>query len=198
MGSGSGDSSSVSQTQYGIDLVCPVHNDTSWQAQTPDAFDQSLFSIDWQAQKVICPMGNTSLSWITNKSSHGQPAIFVRFSPTDCTPCREQTRCTRSQTAGRELTLIPEHAYLALQEARKRQLQPDFPEKYTRQAGIEGTLSQPICALGLRQTRYIGLPKTHLHHILIAAALNIIRIVSWLDEIPRARTRISHFAALAV
>jgi len=197
MGYGSGDSISTSEKEYGVDLVCPVHTNTSWQAKTPGAFDQSSFVIDWQAQQVVCPKGYTSHSWVTDKTLHGQPAIFVRFSPTDCTPCPERARCTHSQSAGRELTLIPQAAYVALQKARQRQQTSVFPQQYARRAGIEGTLSQAVCALGLRQSRYIGLAKTRLQHILVAAALNLIRIVAWLDEIPRARTRISHFAALA-
>jgi transposase len=41
------------------------------------------------------------------------------------------------------------------------------------------------------------LAKTHLQHVAIAAAINIDRIVAWLDERPRAKTRTSRFAALA-
>jgi Transposase DDE domain len=54
-----------------------------------------------------------------------------------------------------------------------------------------------VRAFGLRQTRYQGLEKTHLQHVAIAAAINIDRIVAWLDERPRAKTRTSRFAALA-
>jgi hypothetical protein len=54
-----------------------------------------------------------------------------------------------------------------------------------------------VRAFGLRQTRYQGLEKTHLQHVAIAAAINIDRIVAWLDERPRATTRTSRFAALA-
>src|SRR2546422_2211632 len=49
----------------------------------------------------------------------------------------------------------------------------------------------------LRRTRYWGLEKTHLQHVAIAAAINIDRLVAWLDERPRAKTRTSRFAALA-
>ena len=52
-------------------------------------------------------------------------------------------------------------------------------------------------AFGLRRTRYWGTAKTHLQHVAIAAAINIDRIVAWLDERPRAQTRTSRFAALA-
>jgi len=41
------------------------------------------------------------------------------------------------------------------------------------------------------------LAKTHVQHVATAAAINIDRIVAWLDERPRAQTRISRFAALA-
>ena len=52
-------------------------------------------------------------------------------------------------------------------------------------------------AFGLRRTRYRGLAKTHMQHVAIAAAINVDRIVAWLDERPRATTRTSRFAALA-
>jgi len=39
--------------------------------------------------------------------------------------------------------------------------------------------------------------KTHVQHVAIAAAMNIDRLVAWLDERPRALTRRSRFAALA-
>jgi len=38
--------------------------------------------------------------------------------------------------------------------------------------------------------------KTHVQHVATAAAINIDRIVAWLDERPRATTRTSRFAAL--
>ena len=70
-------------------------------------------------------------------------------------------------------------------------------ERYQQRAGVEGTLSQGVRAFGLRRTRYRGLPKTHMQHVAIAAAMNVDRIVAWLDERPRATTRTSRFAALA-
>jgi transposase len=69
--------------------------------------------------------------------------------------------------------------------------------QYAHRAGIEGTLSQGVRAFGLRRTRYWGLETTHLQHVAIAAAINIDRLVAWLDERPRAKTRTSRFAALA-
>lgn len=48
----------------------------------------------------------------------------------------------------------------------------------------------------LRQARYIGLARTRLQHILTAIALNLVRTVEWVEEIPLAKTRQSRFAAL--
>ena len=197
MGYASGETIHTSLSQYGVDLVGPVHLDTSWQAHTPDAFDLSRFQIDWQNQQVICPTGHVSRSWSTTKTLHTKPVVLARFSPTDCKPCPVRAQCTKSTTAGRELSFLPQAPFLALQAARLRQQTADFRERYAARAGIEGTLSQAVDPLGMRRTRYIGLLKTHLQHILTAAALNLFRVVNWLNAIPSAKTRRSHFAALA-
>jgi hypothetical protein len=70
------------------------------------------------------------------------------------------------------------------------------PVGYAKRAGIEGTLSQGVRMGDLRRTRYIGLPKTRLLHLLIAAALNVVRIAAWLAETPLAQTRTPPFVAL--
>jgi len=66
-----------------------------------------------------------------------------------------------------------------------------------KRAGIEGTHSQGVRALGLRQYRYLGLQKASLQHSLIAAALNLLRLDNLLTGEKIEQTRISHFAALA-
>jgi hypothetical protein len=48
----------------------------------------------------------------------------------------------------------------------------------------------------LRRSRYIGLAKTHLQHVLTAAAMNLTRIAAWLGGTPLARTRQSAFTKL--
>ena len=128
---------------------------------------------------------------------HGVTVIDVRFDAADCNPCLLRTRCTRNKQGARQLTLLPKEAHLALQMARQRQKTTEFIQRYAVRAGIEGTLSQAISIMGFRKARYIGLAKTHLQHLLTAAALNVIRAMAWLNEIPLAQTRQSHFAALA-
>ncbi len=48
----------------------------------------------------------------------------------------------------------------------------------------------------LRQSRYIGLKKTHSYQVFIACALNLVRLDAWLNGIPLAKTRSSRFKQL--
>ena len=74
---------------------------------------------------------------------------------------------------------------------------PAWKKRYQLRAGVEGTLSQAVRAFGLRRSRYIGLAKTGLQQVCTAAAMNVARGVRWLDGVPRAKTRVTRFAALA-
>ena len=47
--------------------------------------------------------------------------------------------------------------------------------------------------MGLRRSRYIGLHKTHLGHVAIAAAVNVIQLMSWLRGEAPEQTRVSAF-----
>lgn len=62
--------------------------------------------------------------------------------------------------------------------------------------GVEVTISQGIRSFDLRRTRYIGLAKTHFHHLLIAMAINLVRVVRWLSGEKIAVTRQSAFVKL--
>jgi transposase len=96
----------------------------------------------------------------------------------------------------RAIKLRADAPYEALQAARARDSQTDWPLLYTRRAGIEGTLSQGVRGFGMRRSRYVGLAKTHLQHVFIATAMNLWRIVTWLNEVPLARTRRAAFERL--
>ena len=122
--------------------------------------------------------------------------IRVYFPPKICNACPVVTKCTQSAT-GRSLSIKPQVEHEATQEARQRQELPEFKKKYHARAGIEGTLSQAVVALGMRKTRYRDPVKVHFQHLATAAAINLKRVYEWLNETPRATTRTSSFAALA-
>jgi len=183
---------------HAIDLVGPVLTDTSWQTRQADGPDVSRFAIDWDAQQVRCPAGHTSVRWTPghDKQGDGQAIIAIHFDLHDCMDCRVRARCTQAKTGPRTMKLRSREQHVALQTARQRQVTDAFTQLYAARAGIEGTLSQGVRAYGLRRTRYAGCAKTHLQHILIAIAINIVRAVAWFWEQPRTITRLSPFARL--
>ncbi len=185
-----------SQMEYGLELCGPVQGDASWQARTAGAFDLSCFTIDWQGQTVTCPCGQVSRYW-SPATSQGQRVINVTFDTQHCAACPCRARCTHAKQGPRTLKLRLEARHKALQQRRRDQLTEDFKERYKRRAGIEGTISQGTRRLSLRKSRYRGLKKTGLQQVIIAAAINLTRFADWVLGVPRAKTRISHFATVA-
>jgi len=53
-----------------------------------------------------------------------------------------------------------------------------------------------VRAFDLRRSRYLGLPKTHVQQVSIAAAINLVRLLAWLNGDPLAPTRVSAFERL--
>lgn len=183
-----------SQQNYGIRLLGPVLSDKSWQAKANKGFDAAHFQVDWPQQTVTCPQGQLSHRWTPLQEPERIEVVFARTTCAAC-PCRPD--CTRSQTTGRVLHLRPQAAYEALLARREEQETPAFRQCYASRAGIEGTLSQGVRAMGLRQARYIGLQKTHLQQRLTAVAINVVRIDAFLTDTPQGQTRRSAFSALA-
>ena len=123
--------------------------------------------------------------------------IPVDFAPDDCRLCPVRGDCTRATHQPRGLTLLSRAEHEAMQAARQRQETEAFAVQYARRQGIAGTLSQGVRAFGLRHARYRGRAKTPLQHVATAAAMHLQRLNDWLNGVPRAQTRCSHFAALA-
>src|ERR671924_772325 len=182
---------------HGIMLRGPTRPTQGWQMQVAGAYTIEQFTVDWERQQVGCPQGKWTTSWHERVEQDGTPYIIASFSRQDCHACPARPLCTQAQQQGRRVRLPPQDQYEALTAARAWYASEEGIQSYQQRAGVEGTLSQGVRAFGLRRTRYRGVPKTHLQHVAIAAAINIDRIVAWLDERPRAKTRTSRFAALA-
>jgi transposase len=158
-----------SRERHGVEMIGPMRVDKSSQALDEEAFDLTQFSIGWEAKQVTCPMGRKSYRWSPKKGPRGKPAIQVNFTGQECFACEARSRCTRSSHGPRSLTLHPRPEHEALQAARERQETEEFKEQYKARAGVEGTISQAVFALGMRRTRYRGKAKTHLQHVATAA-----------------------------
>ena len=116
------------------------------------------------------------------------------WSSTSCCPHRSE--CTRAKVEPRLIGLQEREDYEALQKARQRQTTQEFQKQYAARARIEATHEQAIRRCGLRHSRYVGMAKTHLQHVLTATAINVVRVSEWLGGKPIAKTRRSPFAAL--
>lgn len=188
-----------SRQEHSISLIGPGRPDPSWQSKVEGAYDRYDFEVDWEGKQVTCPQGKKSMAWrelIDHKTNDTYQLIV--FSRQDCASCQVRTLCTHTKIPERRIRLQSRSQYEALKEARLLQNSEASRKLYQKRAGIEGTISQGVRAFGLRQTRYRGEAKTHLQHMATAAAINIDRIAAWLDGIPKALTRTSRFAALAL
>jgi len=184
-----------SQVEWGVELFGPMRPDNSWQSREEGGFDVSQFKIDWDNQVAICPDGKPSYKAKAGQDPSGRDIFRFVFREHECEACLLRQKCTRGKA--RFLTILPEGAHEALQAARQRQETELFKEEYAVRAGVEGTISQAVHARSMRRTRYRGLAKTHLQHVATAAAMNVMRVVNWLTDVPQSTTRKSRFAMLA-
>jgi transposase len=123
-------------------------------------------------------------------------ASEVWFSRQDCTPRPLRARCTRAKREPRIIRLQARDQHEALRAARERQTTPTFRERYAARAGIESTHAQAVRCCGLHYSRYLGLAKTHLQHVVTAVAVNLVRLGERWAGRAKAPTRRSPFAAL--
>ncbi len=184
--------------RYGIEVIGPARVDVKWQANTEQGIDASQFVIDWEHQQAICPQGEPSISWTPAIDNRTNEVIKIKFSTTTCGRCPRQVHCIRSvkKYKRRTITIRPQAQHEALQAARRRQKTTAFVKEYALREGIEATISQGVRAFGMRRSRYIGQAKTHLQHLGVAAAMNLVRVVAWLDGDDLAPTRLSAFQKL--
>jgi transposase len=186
-----------SRRDHGIALEGPVRAMAKRRTEAEKAYEQRHFAIDWEREQVTCPQGKTSVSWRARLDEVGAPRIQAVFSRTDCGACTARELCMSAKEARRSVYFHPRAEYEALNAARARMHDPAWQERYHVRAGVEGTLSQGVRAFGMRRSRYIGLAKTAFQQVCIAVAMNVLRLINWLDGVPRAKTRVTRFAALA-
>ncbi len=186
-----------SMRPYEIELVGPVALNGTWQAKEAKGFDISQFKIAWEHHLVTCPEGKTSRKWTPRKDFQSFEVIRAQFGKADCLACPSRSQCPRSATTPRQVIFRTQEQHEAIQTARQRQTTKEFKERYAKRSGIEGTISQGVRAFDLRDCRYRGDTKTHLQHIFIATAMNIVRLFRWSIGDTPSQPRISQFAALA-
>jgi transposase len=189
----------TAQRQYQIDVVGPPFGSYSWQHKIEHGYDLQAFIINWNTQQAHCPQGQSSVKWTPGRDVSGDPVIRIRFDRATCRVCPTRQVCTTAKDAPRQLTVRPQAHHEAIQAARLRQETPEFKAQYALRSGVESSLSQGIRRFDLRQSRYIGLARTHLQHLLTAVAMNVVRVIAWLwgEPLGERRRKPGHFAQLA-
>lgn len=169
-----------------------------WQAREQQGFDAQSFAIDWDHERAICPEGHASSNWTPAIDNRNTSVMKVKFSIKDCQPCPSRSRCihSRKRYQRRTITIRPKGSFLALKARREREQTAQYRREFARRAGIEATISQGVRVLRVRRSRYVGLARTHVSHVLTAAGLNFLRVTDWLAGLPRAGTRSSQCALL--
>jgi transposase len=189
----------TAQRQYHIDVVGPAFGSYSRQHQTGQGYDLQAFVLDWEAQQARCPQGHTSGHWRPGRDVSGDPVIRIRFDGPTCRACPARQACTAAKDAPRQLTVRLQAHHEAIQAARQRQETPEFKAQYALRAGVESSLSQGIRRFDLRQSRYLGLARTHLQQLFNATAMNVVRVIAWLrgEPLGERRRKPGHLAQLA-
>ncbi len=139
------------------------------------------------------------MKWTPGRDGTGGDVVRIRFDLATCRACPVRKACTWAERSPRQLTVRPKEYHLAIQAARERQNTEEFKAVYAQRAGIESALSQGTRRFGLRRSRYIGLARTHLQHLLVAAAMNLVRVGAWLadESLAEHRRPPGRFAVLA-
>jgi len=179
-----------------INMIGKLKAGVQWQKDVDGAYFPTDFQILWDQKKIICPEGEESLSWKEIPTDGKAKRIQAIFSRKSCTKCPTRNRCTKSEYSSKKISVFEKEYYDAQVSAREEMKTDSFKKKYGKRAGIEGTISQGVRNCSLRQSKYIGLAKTHLQEMLNAAAINLFRISDWLMGKPREKTRISAFYEL--
>ena len=184
---------------HDLDARYSQKHSTSWigyKVHEGGGFAARDFTIDWKQQHAICPVGKRSTSWTPAIDRFKNEVIKIKFATTDCQDCASQQSCTRSTPPRRTITIRPQAQHEALLADRKREQTAQYKATYAQRAGVEGTIAQSVRSCHVRRSRYIGHAKTHLQHVMTAAAFNGMRIPRWLADEPKAATRRSPFAQL--
>ncbi|MET8968539.1 transposase [Streptomyces hydrogenans] len=105
------------------------------------------------------------------------PYTAARFHPTQCNPCPDRPACTRG-TSARTVNFLPRHLHELQALNRTDQQDRQWKQLYATRSGVEGTICELVNGHQARRSRYQGLRKTHVQHVLTGIAINIERLAS--------------------
>ncbi|MFE3121872.1 IS1182 family transposase [Streptomyces hydrogenans] len=164
-----------SARDHQVQLIGTVKASGAWQRKEQTGFTRDDFTIDFDRRRVTCPNGQTSRNW--NEAPAMAPYTAARFHPTQCNPCPDRPACTRG-TSARTVNFLPRHLHELQALNRTDQQDRQWKQLYATRSGVEGTICELVNGHQARRSRYHGLRKTHVQHVLTGIAINIERLAS--------------------
>lgn len=164
----------ATHTPQPVDLVGPLARPTD-----PEVA-KSAFQINFAVQQATCPGGHTVTG--TQARLHGRAALEYRFPRQTCEACRLFARCVQGKVQGRTVRTDEYDPYR--QAARRRQETPEFRELYRKRSRVERKQAE-LVHHGLRRTRYLGHAQRQLQRLWTAAAVNLKRLFTLIEEAQR-------------
>jgi hypothetical protein len=134
--------------------------------QNQGFFPKTAFTLDLAQDACTCPAGQTTTG---PARRDGRGRRVFRFAAAVCAGCPFQAQCVRGQ-GGRTVSVHPQE--LLLQAARAVQASPAFRAYRALRQVVEHRLAR-LVQLGLRQARYVGIPKTRFQLLMAAAVANL-------------------------
>lgn len=110
------------------------------------------------------------------------PVVLVQYALSVPRPSDEASAC------GDTKPILPEMRLVNASRLKS------FHKRTRNVQGSRECMRKRVRTMGLRRSRYIGEPRTHLQHVATAAALNLCRLHDWLTGISPHCTPLSHFA----
>lgn len=179
----------VESQNRGVELLGPIHLDTSLVARNDEGFSSEHFQIDFESKQAFCPNGQPAQKWVETVGENRRPVIQLQWGTEICALCPMRSKCTQGENRGRTMKISRHYPIIA--QRRKEQFTHEFHNRYRRRAGVEATLSHLVCCHGARQTPYCGLDKTRCYFLFLATAVNLIRTVTWQSGLRPKRNRVS-------
>ncbi|MCD0486487.1 IS1182 family transposase [Streptacidiphilus sp. ASG 303] len=164
-----------SARDHQVQLIGPVKAGGDWQSREQTGFTRDHFAIDFDRRQVTCPNGQTSRTWLEAPAL--APYTVARFHPSQCRPCRDRPACTRGGSA-RTVNFLPRRLHELQARNRADQQDQQWKRLYATRSGVEGTIGELVNGHQARRSRYHGLRKTHVQHVLTGIAINIERLAS--------------------
>ncbi|MGW5640883.1 transposase [Streptomyces sp. NPDC003832] len=157
-----------SAVHHQIQLIGPVKASGAWQKKEQTGFTGDDFTIDFDRRRVTCPNGQIAKTWIALPAM--APYTVARFYPHQCTPCPDRSACTRG-TSARTVNIHPRHLHELQIRNRTEQQDLQRGQLYATRSGVEGTICEFVNGHQARRSRYHGLRKTHVQHVLERGAV---------------------------